>query len=282
MKRLNSLLQIKIRERAFIVFALFLFCSLVFSVGVSAQQDKPGNKVPFEKPPEKDYYKKSQQIVLVTTEDWNAVQGSLQRYERKGKEWKPVGDAFDIVVGRSGLAWGTGLHEPQNQEPNKREGDGKSPAGIFILSSAFGFAAKDEARFLRLPYTNVKESTECVDDVKSNHYNRIVDKFQVGNYDWNSSEKMLAVGEQYRWGIFVDHNTYPRVKGNGSCIFLHIWANADSGTSGCTAMDKANMETLLKWLDEKKRPVLVQLPLSEYERLLKTWKLPSRNNKWQM
>lgn len=260
------------------MFALFLFPAFFFVFDVSAQktEDKPGNKVPFLQPPEKDYYKKSEQMVLVTTKDWNAVQGRLQRYERTGKNWKAVGDAFDVVVGRNGLAWGTGLHEPPKEEPIKKEGDGKSPAGIFILSSAFGFAKKEEANWLRLPYTHVTESTECVDDVKSNHYNRIVDKFQVGDFDWNSSEKMLQVGEQYRWGIFVNHNTYPRVKGDGSCIFLHIRAASDKGTSGCTAMESANMDTLLKWLDKNKRPVLVQLPQNEYERLKKKWKLPNQ------
>lgn len=256
-------------ERASSVFALFLLLSLVFAFGVSAQktEDKPGNKVPFIKAPEKDYYKKSEQMVLVTTKDWNAFQGKMQRYERKGKNWKAVGDEFDVVIGKNGLAWGKGLHESKNQEPVKREGDGKSPAGIFILSSSFGFASKEEAKWLKLPYTPVTESTECVDDVKSNHYNRIVDKFQVGDYDWKSSEKMLAVGEQYRWGIFVDHNTYPRTLGDGSCIFLHIWANSTTGTSGCTAMESKNMDTLLKWLDATKRPVLVQLTQDEYERM---------------
>lgn len=258
--------------------ALFLFCTFVFAFSVSAQkiEDKPANKTPFLKLPEKDYYKKSEQMVLVTTKDWNAVQGRLQRYERKGKDWKTVGDAFDVVVGRNGLAWGKGLHEDQKQEINKKEGDGKSPAGIFILSSAFGFAPEKETNFLKLPYTHVTESTQCVDDVKSNHYNRIVDVYKVGNYDWESAEKMLAVGEQYRWGIFVDHNTYPRVNGDGSCIFLHIWADSNTGTAGCTAMESANMYALLKWLDKMKRPVLVQLPQSEYERLQKNWKLPKR------
>jgi D-alanyl-D-alanine dipeptidase len=266
-----KILSKKVKGQTFVVFALFLFCIVNVT---DAQQ--PKNKVPFLKPPEKDHYKKSRQMVLVITKDWNAVQGKLQRYERKGKDWKAVGDAFDIVVGRNGLAWGTGLHENQNQEPNKREGDGKSPAGIFVLSSVFGFAKKEEANWLRLPYTHVIESTECVDDTKSNHYNRIVDKFQVGNFDWDSSEKMLQVGEQYRWGIFVDHNTYPRVKGDGSCIFLHIWANSTTGTSGCTAMESANMDTLLKWLDKNRRPVLVQLPQSEYERLQSKWNFPKQ------
>ena len=216
-------------------------------------------------------------MVLVVTKDWDSINGTLQRYERANSKakWKAVGEPFEIVVGRSGLAWGIGLHEEQKEGVVKKEGDGKSPAGIFKLSSAFGFADKKETGWLKLPYTFVTESTECVDDTKSNHYNRIVDKFKVGDFDWDSSEKMLKVGEQYRWGIVVAHNTEPPKKGDGSCIFLHIWADNKTGTSGCTAMENANIETLLKWLDEKKKSMLVQLPQSEYERLQKTWKLPN-------
>jgi len=259
------------------VFALFLFCTSLFVLDINAQ--KAGNKKPFYEPSKisgEQYKKLSRQMVLVVTNDWDSISGKLQRYERANSKakWKAVGEPFEIVVGRSGLAWGVGLHQEQKEGAIKKEGDGKSPAGIFKLSSAFGFADKKETGWLKIPYTFVEESTECVDDTKSNHYNRIVDKFKVGDFDWDSSEKMLKVGEQYRWGIVVAHNAEPPKKGDGSCIFLHIRADNKTGTSGCTAMENANIETLLKWLDEKKKPLLVQLPQSEYERLQKAWKLP--------
>lgn len=217
-------------------------------------------------------------MILVTTPDWNTINGRLEFYERKkakGK-WRKIGDDVPIVVGRTGLAWGDGLQDNAKNsqtDPVKREGDGKSPAGIFKLTSTFGVAEKTD--FLRMPYTHLVESTECVDDVKSAKYNTIVDRFKVGFVDWNSSEKMLSVGEQYAWGIFVAHNSNPVKRGGGSCIFLHIWKDANTGTSGCTAMPRENLETILRRLDEKKKPVLVQLPALERERLQKLWKLPS-------
>jgi len=46
-------------------------------------------------------------------------------------------------LGRAGLAWGLGLHgNPPFPGPIKREGDGRSPAGAFELSSAFGYAPR--------------------------------------------------------------------------------------------------------------------------------------------
>jgi D-alanyl-D-alanine dipeptidase len=224
--------------------------------------------------------KDARQMVLVTTPDWNSIQGSLQLFERQKtrEKWRQVGSEAKIVVGRTGLAWGTGLHSDtvfQENQPLKREGDGKSPAGVFRLTSAFG-TVRDKRGF-KLPYTFLEESTECVDDVKSSKYNLIVDRYKVGIFDWKSSEKMLEVGEQYSLGVFVAHNSNPIERGKGSCIFLHVWKDANSGTAGCTAMPRENLETILRWLDPGKNPVLVQLPQSEYSRLRDSWKLPKNN-----
>jgi D-alanyl-D-alanine dipeptidase len=96
---------------------------------------------------------------------------------------------------------------------------------------------------------------------------------QVGNLDWKSSEKMLELVPQYDLGVFVEHNREKQA-GAGSCIFLHVWSDAGTGTAGCTAMSRDNMETVLYWLDAKKNPVLIQLPVEDYKKLQTTWKLP--------
>ncbi len=97
---------------------------------------------------------------------------------------------------------------------------------------------------------------------------------QVGNFDWKSSEKMLAVGDEYDLGVFVAYNTYPVKRGNGSCIFLHVWKAPGSGTSGCTAMERRSIERIVGWLQPPKTPYLVQLPEDAYARYSKTWNLP--------
>ena len=226
-----------------------------------------------------NYFARARQLVLVTTADWDAVAGSLQCYERKSAKakWQPVGARIAVVVGGKGLGWGVGLHELSGDGPVKREGDGKAPAGIFKLSAAFGYAPAHEARWLKLPYLPLDANTECVDDVKSANYNLILDKSRVPRVDWNSSERMREV-EGYRWGIVVAHNAAPPVPGKGSCIFLHIWRGPDKGTAGCTAMEQPNLETLMRWLDPKKHPVLVQLPAAEYTRLQTSWQLPRAND----
>jgi D-alanyl-D-alanine dipeptidase len=216
----------------------------------------------------------SRQLILVTTPEWGSVQGTLRRFERKDarSKWSQVGEAFAVVVGRNGLGWGAGLVDIEGEGPSKREGDGRAPAGIFTLTRAFGFEDAGQASRLRVPYTPLTPTVECVDDTASTHYNRVVDRADVKTVDWNSSERMREV-EGYRWGVVVAHNARA-VPGRGSCIFLHVWAGPSKGTAGCTAMEEPNLEALLRRLDSRKRPLLVQLPESEYARLRAVWKLP--------
>lgn len=228
-------------------------------------------------PPRKEIpYSESLQAVVVTTEDWKSVKGTARLFERANTKsnWKIIGKTFLVVVGKNGMAWSDGLNDLPSDTGRllmKIEGDGKSPAGIFSLSSAFGTIVKNDK--IKMPFTKLEEWTECVDDVNSKHYNRIVNRMQVGVFDWKSSEKMLEIQPQYDLGVFVEHN-FEKQAGAGSCIFLHIWTNSESGTAGCTAMEKANMERILYWLDAKKNPVLIQLPKGDYAKYQKSWKLP--------
>ncbi len=217
---------------------------------------------------------KSRQAVVVTTKDWNTLQGKARIFERPNTkaQWKAVGAPFPVVIGRKGLGWSVDARMKAESNPQKIEGDGKSPAGIFNLTSAFGSGAKPV--FVKLPYTLLEEWTECVDDVESTKYNQIVNRVQVGNFDWDSSEKMLSVGAQYDLGVFVAHNSNPPQKGKGSCIFLHIWKNDSTGTAGCTAMTRENIERILRWLAPDKNPVLIQLPETDYKVYQNWWKLP--------
>jgi D-alanyl-D-alanine dipeptidase len=235
----------------------------------------------------RDPFVGSTQLIVVATSNWGAVEGQLQRFERTTvhESWRPFGEPIPIVVGKNGMGWGIGLVASDDpnvrlaSDPVKKEGDGKSPAGIFALGSAFGYSTQPLPR-LKAPYLMLTESIECVDDVNSKYYNRIVDRSAAAS-DWNSSEHMRDTGESYRWGIVVDHNrTIARrnqdlpERGGGSCIFLHIWHDHNEGTAGCTAMPQMNLETLLIWLNPKRKPLLLQLPMPAYERLTNRWNLP--------
>lgn len=223
--------------------------------------------------PKKIPFAKSRQAVVVTTKDWNETKGEARLYERgaPGAKWITKGEAFPVVVGRAGLAWAQDS-SPEKGAQFKMEGDGKSPAGLFPLTFAFGTAVKPER--VTFPYTRVVQFTECVDDVKSSHYNKIVNRMQVGNFDWKSSEKMIEIVPEYELGVFVAYNSYPVVRSSGSCIFLHVWKDPASATSGCTAMSRTDLERIVAWLEPGLNPYLVQLPEAEYKSLRKSWNLP--------
>jgi L,D-peptidoglycan transpeptidase YkuD (ErfK/YbiS/YcfS/YnhG family) len=217
------------------------------------------------------------QLVVVTTPSWNDVQGSLQRFSRTSTRdaWRPEGGQVPIVVGRTGLAWGVGFDaDALPGDPHKREGDGKAPAGIFPLDTLFGYAPTSAASLLRLPYVQLTNGTDCVDDTTSAHYNTVVDRSAVPMVDWNSAEHMRSVAE-YEMGVIVGYNAPAPVRGRGSCIFLHIWGGPDSHTSGCTAFDRVELQRLIEWLDRARNPVMVQLPMSEYETWRARWDLPT-------
>ena len=229
-----------------------------------------------ETPPLRESLSQSSQMVVVTTKDWTATDGVLRRFERKEHNWQQIGPSMPVVVGRSGLAWGRGLtNMPASFLPKKKEGDGRSPAGIFFLTYAFGYAAPAEVPMIRLPYIQCTENVECIDDTNSAYYNIIKDRRTVEKVDWKSSEKMRMSDDEYKLGIFIAHNTFPTEPGAGSCVFMHIWKERGHPTSGCTAMSEGVIESLLGWLDRRSNPVLVQLPQEQYQHEQVNWLLPA-------
>jgi L,D-peptidoglycan transpeptidase YkuD (ErfK/YbiS/YcfS/YnhG family) len=213
----------------------------------------------------------TQQIIIVTATDKNSTQGALSLYEADAnRQWKMVMKDVPIMLGRNGMAWGSGLHPATlNTGELKREGDGKSPAGIYRLNSLFSYGQLESS----MPHTQVDSTWYCVDDVNSDYYNRVVTINEVSK-DWNSAEDMKRKDHQYKFGVVVAYNTEPVRKSAGSCIFLHIWKSPGETTSGCTSMTEANLLMLIHSLDKTKNPTLVQMPLNEYNQLKKLYKLP--------
>ena len=184
-----------------------------------------------------------QRLVTGIADDWSSTTATLQLWERTDGPWHRVGESWPAVVGRNGLA----------RISDKREGDGKSPAGTFHLVAAYGYADHDATA---LPYTQ-STGLECVDDPASPHYNEIVNG---SARDWSSSEQMRRDDVLYTHVVELDHNA-SHTPGRGSCIFLHVWGGADTTTSGCTAMPRDKLEALLRVVDRETRYVL--LPRAE-------------------
>jgi D-alanyl-D-alanine dipeptidase len=204
-----------------------------------------------------NYLQHNNQVVFVKANSDSTINGTLFLYERKNhhKQWK-LKDSFNIVVGKNGLGKdATSSINLNNITPIKQEGDGKSPAGIFPLGPVFSY---HPLKHIHMPFVQVDTNFYCVDDVNSNYYNTLI-RQDTAQHNFNSFEYMRRHDSLYEYGVWVKYNSNPVSNGNGSCIFIHIWRNENSGTAGCTASTKENIIKLIYWLNKKKNPVLLQV-----------------------
>src|SRR6185312_14411086 len=155
------------------------------------------------------------QMILVTVPDWNTIEGTLHAYQRDdGGAWHEVG-----------AARGIGLNPAQHDGPQKREGDGRSPAGVFRIGTAFGYAAHADTA---LPYLALTSTDWCMDVSGMPLYNRIADTAKVGATALKGASEPMRRdlhfhGDQtYRLGFVIEHNP-DGVPNGGSCIFAHLW-----------------------------------------------------------
>jgi L,D-peptidoglycan transpeptidase YkuD (ErfK/YbiS/YcfS/YnhG family) len=119
----------------------------------------------------------------------------------------------------------------------KREGDGRTPRGIFPLRTGFGTAAKPTTG---LPWLRVTARDVWVDDPASKLYN--TRQLLPARGRWRSAEKLAVPAYEYAQVIGYNEARKP---GLGSAIFLHL----DSGrpTAGCVSLPRAALLRLLRW-----------------------------------
>jgi D-alanyl-D-alanine dipeptidase len=188
----------------------------------------------------------SRQLVFATNTDAPSSLVTVHLLEKEGSAWKLAFPAFRARIGEKGFA-------PVDK---KREGDGKSPTGVFPLGTAFGYAPSVPTK---TPYRQATDNDFWVDDVRSDDYN----KWVSGRPGATSVEKMKREDDLYKLGIVIEYNMNPIVKGKGSAIFIHIWRGEGEPTLGCVAMPEDKVLKLLGWLDSAKRPLIVMGAESE-------------------
>jgi L,D-peptidoglycan transpeptidase YkuD (ErfK/YbiS/YcfS/YnhG family) len=220
---------------------------------------------------------KCSQLLVVVNNGWDSLGGKLYAFEKVHGKWK-LRFSNAVVLGSKGVALGDGLVKLSISGPVKHEGDKRSPAGIFSIGTAFGYAEKKDAAWIKNRYVQAFDTLICVDDANSANYNKLVGK-DTAPHDYNSFEYMHLKKDYYKWGLFINHNSGKVVPGDGSCIFMHIWEDDHTGTDGCTAMTESTMLRVLRWINAKDRPMLVQLPRSDYLKIRKIYHLPRIDQK---
>ncbi|WP_241781854.1 L,D-transpeptidase family protein [Paenibacillus sp. DMB5] len=181
----------------------------------------------------------SSQMVVVTASSSRSTTGVLTLRENRGGSWKTVLSGIPVTLGAGGIG-------------KTKEGDKRTPSGVFRLGEAFGSAAGPEG--LKLPYSIVGSRDYWIDAPGSAEYNQRVTFTGDPGSRWASYERLLH--PLYKYAVVVRYNDEPVVPGKGSAIFLHIWRGAGQPTAGCIAMSESNLLKLMKQLDPELSPAI--------------------------
>ncbi len=137
----------------------------------------------------------------------------------------------------------------------KNEGDGCTPLGTFPIGFAFG----TEILKTSYPYYELKDNIYWISDPHSPYYNKWVEvskKEKTYSYpymstckkiDWQEAEHLIDYKIQYQLALVIEYNVNPIQKNKGSAIFLHV--KNKEYTAGCIAVNKEEMLTIMKWLE---------------------------------
>jgi L,D-peptidoglycan transpeptidase YkuD (ErfK/YbiS/YcfS/YnhG family) len=217
----------------------------------------------------------SQQCLVGIARDWNDSYVTLQWHEKSGHSWRKVGAPWQGRLGKNGLVWGLGLHPNPAAARTKKEGDGRTPAGVFRIGGAWGYEASIR-KHPQLAYRRVTPRDLWVEDVQSPSYNRHVILSHDPRTPWEKAQQMKQNDPAHQLKLFIAHNAPPQVvPGAGSSIFFHIWRRDGAAASaGCTTMSQKSLRNLVASIDPTKQPLYVILPQQEYQRYRKQWKLP--------
>lgn len=220
----------------------------------------------------------TKQLIVGIADDWDSSHVTLHHYERgglAGKKWRRV-YSWKGRLGKNGLAWGRGLHRIPAGGKVKREGDGRTPAGVFSLShGAYGYA-KTIKKNPHLPYRQITVGSLWYENTKSPYYNSYRQINRAPQTEAEHKAQMHQGDDAHALKLFIAHNAPPNaIPGYGSAIFFHIWRGGGTkATAGCTTMSEANLKAMISHIDPRKKPLYVILPKAVYQQARGVWQLP--------
>jgi L,D-peptidoglycan transpeptidase YkuD (ErfK/YbiS/YcfS/YnhG family) len=205
-----------------------------------------------------DLVAEASRLVSVRTRSMNTQLATMQLFTRQSadKPWKRISAAEPAVVGKAGLGWGYSFSNlKEREEPEKVEGDKRTPAGFFRIGSSFGFASSRRPGYIELK----AGETVCVEDPSSPFYNTITKRSEIGSVEADD----MRSSPFYRNGLFVEYPS-DRATRRGSCILIHIWSASDTGTAGCIGIPEERVRALQDF--SRAGAVIAVLPETAFER----------------
>ncbi|WP_175437832.1 L,D-transpeptidase family protein [Streptomyces sp. WMMB 322] len=167
---------------------------------------------------------KTRQVVAVYGKGKDSPSATVRLFTRKGEKW---------TAERS---W-RGHNGRRGWTRNHREGDKRSPVGVFTLTDAGGVRPAPDAK---LPYTASAAFTPPSYWPKKTRHD---------------FDHVIAVDYNRNKGTSPLDPVRPEGKEKGGSIWLHL--DHGSGTSGCVSISRAGMVYLLRTLDPDEHPAVV-------------------------
>ncbi|MCL8009720.1 L,D-transpeptidase family protein [Streptomyces sp. AS02] len=170
----------------------------------------------------------SHQVVAVYGDGKDSPDSTVVLYIRRGSGHGATWDRIRSWPAHNGKKGWTTDH---------REGDNRSPVGVFTLSDAGGVLKNPGSR---LPYTRSAGFAA---------------PRWWGKAYWHDFDYVIAIDYNRVKGTPPNDPTRPEGEGKGGGIWLHM--DHGSGTSACVSLSESAMEYLLRTLDPDRHPVVV-------------------------
>ena len=211
------------------VLALLVFClTVMLSLGnIAATPVEAGDASPgwVKALPAAQY---ADQLFIVAGVGQTTAWVSMHEKDGNG-QWQQV-MTTPGYIGKNGLG-------------KTKEGDSKTPVGVFRFNKAFGIAPDPGCA---IPYTQVDEHIYWSGDMRPGmRYNEMVDIRKFPGLDKEASEHIADYTVHYVYCLNISYNEAGEL-GKGSAIFLHCTAPMKPYTGGCVAIPQDKMRFVLQ------------------------------------
>ena len=129
---------------------------------------------------------------------------------------------------------------------NKREGDKKTPKGLFEIENLYFRKDRKNKPFTLLRCIEIKKNMGWCNDVNAKtKYNKLLNKMSKFKH-----EKLFRKDFKYNLLIPIKYNWNKIKIGKGSAIFIHLTKNYQP-TLGCIGLAEKDLLILLKLIKQK-------------------------------
>ena len=188
----------------------------------------------------------AQQVITVDAPNSASTTATLSTFQNDGNGWYQVFNPMPAVDGVNG--WIPG--------PNRSEGDGTTPEGIYAIGSTMYGVNPDPGT--QFPYHQLVCGDWWDEDSTSPTYNTFQHVACGANPPFaGASEPLWTEGNAYPSMAVINFNT-PSTGPVGSAIFLH--ATIGGFTQGCVSLPLSYLNEVLRWLNPGLHPVIVMGP----------------------